>query len=298
MFIKTTAAAEAEDQTPENAETTLGSFLKSARESQGLDLSTIAQETKINGKNLLALEENNLAGLPADVFSRGFVKLYAAYLKLDVQQALRLYEKQWGAKGKLADPLAPPKSSPSLAWPGLIMSLLLIALFIGVRLYSPDHTDDFGKESDSGSRFVPSNQDQAGNEISPAPSSPSFADNQAAVANPTVIPEIKPAEAAKPAAKEEPTTAPTTESTSVNPETPLPPYEIRLQSVKKTKIKLALDGQGSIEKNLRPGSSQTWQATKSFDLTVDSTAGIALTVNGTTIPITAEAGQTVTIHRP
>jgi len=95
-----------------------------------------------------------------------------------------------------------------------------------------------------------------------------------------------------------PTVAAPTDASSQNQSTQPPPYEIRLQSTKKTKIKLTLDGQGVIEKNLRPGSSQTWQASKAFNLIVDSTAGINLTVNGTTIPITSEAGQTVTIRRP
>jgi len=291
MFIKTNVSAEAEGQTTEHAET-LGSFFKTARESQGLDLNFIAQETKINSKNLLALEEDNRAGLPADVFSRGFVKLYAAYLKLDPQQALRLYAKQWGADGKLDDPLAPAKSSSSLAWPGLIMSLLLIALFFGVRLYFPGQTDDFG------SHLMPDTQDKENNKISPSPAFPIVDGNQAAVSAPAAIPESKTAAESTPAAKEQTKTAPATDSTSVTQETLPPPYEIRLQSAQKTKIKLTLDGQKAIEKNLRPGSSQTWKATKSFDLTVDSTAGIALTVNGATIPITTEAGQTVTIHRP
>jgi len=60
---------------------------------------------------------------------------------------------------------------------------------------------------------------------------------------------------------------------------------------------LAIDGKRPIERNIRPGSTQSWRAEKAFDLTVDGTTGVGLTVNDTTIPIPPEAGQT-TIHRP
>jgi len=291
MFIKTTSHSETEGQASER-EGTLGSFLKTARESQGLTLATISQETRINTKSLIALEGNNRADLPADVFSRGFVKLYAAYLKLDILEALRLYEKQWGTNGSFSHPIALQKSSSSLAWPGIIMSLLLIALFFGGRIYYPGQSDD------SGSRPMPDSLGKGSNELSSPPSSPGVDGNKDAANSPAAAPqETKTTEESVPPTINQAAAVPT-DTSSQNQVTQTPPYEIRLQSTKKTKIKLTLDGQSVIEKNLRPGSSQAWQAAKAFDLTVDSTAGINLTVNGTTIPITSDAGQTVTIHRP
>ncbi len=285
MFAKTPSHVEPNAQAPEH-EKTLGSFLQSARISQGLTLATIAQETRINENSLIALEKNNRSALPADVFSRGFVRLYATYLKLDSGEAIRLYERQWGGNGKFSDHHPPQSSSPSLALPGFIISLLLIAIFFGVRIYYPSQFDD------AGPRPV---KDNSG--LSPTPQSPPAIDTNQATTPTTATPQEIKTTAAAPAAIEQAETA-APEASTPSPATMPPPYEIRLQSLKKTRIKLALDGQGLIEKNLRPGSSQAWQAAKSFDLTVDSTAGINLTVNGTTIPIPADAGQTVTIHRP
>lgn len=119
-------------------EETLGVFLRTARLNQGLELSTIAAETKIAIQNLIALEEDNRPALPADVFVRGFVKLYAAHLGLDPQEAIRRFEGQWGPGHYLpaADPLAPPRPDPASAWMWVgVVILLGIALVLGIRYY-------------------------------------------------------------------------------------------------------------------------------------------------------------------
>ena len=282
-----TAPEEAENQVSDTDEN-LGDFLKNARLSQGLNLASIADETRINCKSLIALEENSRTGLPADVFSRGFVKIYAAYLKLDPQEAIRLYEKQWGAPGTFADPFTPPKPSIDLA-PGIILTLVLVALFFAIRIYYPGPQED----------TAPATMDSpvAGkNEISPVPLPAAPAANPSPAATnggePVAEPNRPP--------MDEPEATPTDTSNQPQAEEPVitPPYEIKLQFTERTKIKLSLDGRKAIEKTFPTGSSQTWQAKKEFDLTLDQTNGVTLTINGAPVAIKAEAGQPVTIHRP
>lgn len=70
---------------------TLGAYLKSARESRGLDLRDAAQQTRISFQYLKALEEENFSKLPGEVFVKGFLKNYVKFLKLDEAEVLKRY---------------------------------------------------------------------------------------------------------------------------------------------------------------------------------------------------------------
>jgi cytoskeleton protein RodZ len=77
--------------------TKLGELLKSEREKRGLSLHEIGMSLKINPKILKAIEDGDQANLPAKTFLRGFVKTYAQYLRLDVNQALEMFQEEYGA---------------------------------------------------------------------------------------------------------------------------------------------------------------------------------------------------------
>lgn len=74
-----------------------GEYLKNAREEKGLSLHEIGLALKINTKVLKAIEESDLANLPAKTFLRGFVKSYAHYLKLDTQVVLNIFTEEMGS---------------------------------------------------------------------------------------------------------------------------------------------------------------------------------------------------------
>ena len=61
----------------------LGTRLKAARESLGVDLRDIASATKISVAALEALERNDYSRLPGGIFSRSFVRAYALAVGLD-----------------------------------------------------------------------------------------------------------------------------------------------------------------------------------------------------------------------
>lgn len=73
-----------------------GHYLRKERESQGLSLEEISRRTGIKTEHLTALEEGERRRLPADAFSRGFIRIYADTLHLDPKEALDKYEKDWG----------------------------------------------------------------------------------------------------------------------------------------------------------------------------------------------------------
>ena len=82
--------SDAIDRPPES----LGGRLKLARETAGLGLSDLAQQTHVRRAYLEALEEGRYQELPEDVYSRNFVRLYAQTVGLDAAPLLELYQRE------------------------------------------------------------------------------------------------------------------------------------------------------------------------------------------------------------
>ncbi len=61
----------------------IGNSLREARERQGLGYPEIELATKIRGKYIRALEEEDFTSIPGDAYIRGFLRSYAEYLGLD-----------------------------------------------------------------------------------------------------------------------------------------------------------------------------------------------------------------------
>ncbi|MDR9390580.1 MAG: helix-turn-helix domain-containing protein, partial [Trueperaceae bacterium] len=71
----------------------LGDWLRAAREEAGLDLATVAGHTHVRATYLEALEREDLAALPEDVYARNFLRLYARALGLDESDALQRFSR-------------------------------------------------------------------------------------------------------------------------------------------------------------------------------------------------------------
>jgi cytoskeleton protein RodZ len=83
-----------------------GAKLRRAREGRGVSLRQIAATTKISVAALEALERNDVSKLPGGLFSRAFVRSYAAEIGLDPEQTLNEFLERFGS-----DPLAAPPSA-------------------------------------------------------------------------------------------------------------------------------------------------------------------------------------------
>lgn len=271
MFNKTPAPGDAGQHTTEPPCETLGCYLKATRLSQGLELTVIADETRIDIKNLTALEEDNREALPADVFTRGFVRLYASHLNIDQQEAIRRYEQQWGTdRHSVFAPMEMINPSRSF-WPGIAIAVTLITILFGVRLFWPE------PPADTNSTVAPAISSQA---ISQEPDSQS-------------PPEVK---TALPSPEKDPAATPLLQQIPAGTEAP--PYEIILTCSGEMPLTITLDGTRTTESVCPPNSPQTWKAAKGFDLTLGSASGATLTINGVTVPLMAAGGQSITIHRP
>jgi len=67
---------------------TLGQRLKAAREEKNLTLEKVFQAIRIRVNYLQALEDDDLSSMPSPVQARGYLRNYAEYLELDLDQVL------------------------------------------------------------------------------------------------------------------------------------------------------------------------------------------------------------------
>jgi transcriptional regulator with XRE-family HTH domain len=84
----------------------LGKSLREARERTGLSLTQVAKATKISIAVLQALERNDYSRLPGGIFSRGFVRGFAATVGLDPESAVQEFIAQCPEAAATTGPLS------------------------------------------------------------------------------------------------------------------------------------------------------------------------------------------------
>ncbi len=70
-----------------------GSALASARKLKNYTVEQISEQLKIPARTILALEENNISVLPAPTFTQGYIRAYAKYLEISVEDVLANYNR-------------------------------------------------------------------------------------------------------------------------------------------------------------------------------------------------------------
>jgi cytoskeletal protein RodZ len=118
---------------------TVGEKLRAAREAQKLELSEIANRTRIPQRHLEAIENGNYSGLPSATYAMGFAKSYARAVGADEVAIARELRVELGDRPER--PAAPPPydfnersrvPSSGIAWAGAIVAILVL---IGVGLW-------------------------------------------------------------------------------------------------------------------------------------------------------------------
>lgn len=74
--------------------------------------------------------------------------------------------------------------------------------------------------------------------------------------------------------------------------------ELKVDTLEKTRLKVVIDGQTSKEFRLQPGDRLDLEATKGFNLLLDSATAVRLTLNGKPVKISGRKGQAVNIQIP
>jgi hypothetical protein len=105
----------------------IGNSLREARLRRSLDFRQVEQATKIRGRYLRALEEEDFEALPAETYVRGFLRGYAEFLGLDGSLYVDEYNSRY-VKGEDQAPFRPRRSPPKRTGRGLETNIVLFAL--------------------------------------------------------------------------------------------------------------------------------------------------------------------------
>ena len=102
----------------------LGLWLRRAREARQLSLEDIEKELRIRRRYLQALELGDYSALPGQIQARGFLRNYARFLGVPVEEALARYEAE--VEGRPLQPRARPipeeKRNPDVTRPSVFPS--------------------------------------------------------------------------------------------------------------------------------------------------------------------------------
>ncbi len=130
----------------------LGLWLRRTRETRQISLSDVEKALRIRRRYLQALEMSDYTALPGEIQARGFLRNYARYLNLPVEEALARYDAEIQGRpmqprartASTAEPKAPivnrpsvfspppteaeETASPRMRIPSLVFQILLVAL--------------------------------------------------------------------------------------------------------------------------------------------------------------------------
>jgi len=108
----------------------IGNSLREARLRQGLDFAQAELATKIRGKYLRALEDEQFGVLPAQPYVKGFLRAYAEFLGLDGQLYVDEYSSRFVSEGGYLEEAAAARREPPRVHRdrGIERKVLLLAL--------------------------------------------------------------------------------------------------------------------------------------------------------------------------
>lgn len=280
MIKDSTSIEDAKGQavTLSRSEETLGSFLKKHRQSQGKSLEEIAEKTRIHASTLRALEEDNPKALPAEVFTRGFVKNYAQYLGLDPNEAVRRYNAQnvGGARStenlNIQEVLAGEIMAE--AWTFPLGRVLLWFLVVGAFFLVGYLLFDFLNSS-------------------LAPSSASNKEGQSqALVNP--LPPLEPQSGTQAQTSLLPAVSPKTSAATAQEAH----YVLEAKFIETTWVSVQIDKEKKKSLTFQPGEHAVWKAEKNISLMVGNAGGIDLILNGKPLPPLGKSMQVAMISFP
>lgn len=259
----------------------LGRLLQEARTAKKLSLADAEQVTRIRQKYLEALENGSFFDLPRGTTARGLLRIYAAYLGLDVQGALDLYARESGDAGDdvaIAEPGSPRLTDYRplevdlmggallrrwLPWAGAV---LLVAALVGGIIWGALRDRDAEAEPTAVALATATSVTTAASVAATAtPTSPPAAtptSDLLPLPTPTVRPSITPTQ--------RPTSTPETVAR----------ITVDLRTTQRAWMRVTVDGTLAEEGVLEANATRTWEADSSIIVRTGNGGGVELTVNG------------------
>jgi cytoskeletal protein RodZ len=264
----------------------LGQRLRNARQSQGISISQAATETRILQRYLEALEDGDYQYLPGDVYARGFIRNYALYLKIPVEELIQLYRYERGRTEPIViRPAVVPQITPSTILPQLLGVFFVMLTITGLGylvLRAVEYLD-----------------------ITPAPIVENSAELTSATATIAVVaPTDMPAEPTAPAvvvATAVPTASVPTPTVMVSP-TPEAPIMLTVQIDSGNNpgswLHVKIDNKSVYQKILKPGESLRYAAQRGVWIRAGNAYVVTVNINGVEQRLSNTPGDVVSFSWP
>ncbi len=115
----------------QSGQSQLGTYLRSAREAMGVSLAQAAADTRIVQRYLVALELGEYHHLPGDVYARGFLRNYAQYLNLPIEEVVEMYRAERGSSAPIkVVPAASLPRSRTVFMPSIWAVVLVVTVLV------------------------------------------------------------------------------------------------------------------------------------------------------------------------
>ena len=253
------------------------------REAQGLSLEQVRSSTRIQTKYLQALEDEDFSALPEQVFTKGFIRVYARSLGLDEQDVLRRFSEashEFYHRGQQEQHRVQTRREEEERGKNNRNLIIVVtaAILIGLAFLLTRETEtpppqplettasplDLSPSTTPEETEVPADIEISSEpEVNPEPNPVAATPTPPPVDLPTLTP---PTESPTPASSSQPVTS--------------GPLLMELEATQLTWVVVKLDGNQPQESLLRPGQRATWEATNQFTLTLGDAGGVRVRVNG------------------
>ncbi len=274
--------------------TSFGEYLKTVRLEKGIRLSDISGQTRISRDTLEALEAEDHARLPAEVFVKGFIRAYARVVGADGDVAVQRFTENRplvdeGRRFKPDETGARSQTGARrLIFLGVFVVIAAVALF-AMRTTEPVKTDEQAVPSPPPEAVVIKKTPPVEKET-PPPVPPEAQPVPSVAAAPEKVPAPAENTMAEPQIQTE-----AVPSEAVAPRTR---QHLYIQVVQDTWLKVISDSLSTNEYSLSPGDTLELEADKGFNLLIGNATGIQLTFNDSPVRIPGKSGQVVTIQLP
>ena len=229
---------------------TLGELFRGERHRRNLSLEQVEADVKIRKKYLIALEEDDYSALPAPVYARGFVQIYAEYLGLDPVFAEKLYQppERAAVVQTIRPAAAGLRESRVISMRTVVTVLVVVMAIAGIGYLYAQYLSYTSTSAASLTPLAP--------QATPLTTATAYAVAPLPTAVPTATPMPSP--------------------------TPVRSVVVTVYATERTWLRVVADGQSTplFEGELQVGDTRTWTAKDRIDMRVGNAGGIEVTVNG------------------
>jgi len=274
-----------------------GRYLRSVRREKGLDLERISRETRIGIDTLNLIEQEDLSGLPSEVFVKGFLRAYAKAIGANGDRAVEGYLESLARLQKTEQSEMDLSRLSNRFWSRLFMALGIFVVLIAGSISVLSILD----KENTVPKAPPQADSAAAKSAAAVPSESEPPPKKQENVETTPVPEIEstPRSSGEVFAEEDILKERAPASASFSPAESLAAKQIlQITAVEETWIKIVIDDEKTKEVTLKPGDQLALEASLGYELLVGNAAGIRMTLNGDTVKLDGKKGQVRSLKLP